>query len=52
MAEHGDNYTRLLNDKGEEVGVLSPECGHHCGVKTVGHAHQMVRHCPCGECHG
>jgi hypothetical protein len=51
MAEHGDNYKRMTGPKGEEIGSLGKECGHHCIVQTVGHAHQSVRHCDCKECH-
>lgn len=51
MPDHGDNYTRLKDDKGEEIGKLGPECGHHCGVISVGNAGQHVAHCPCKDCH-
>lgn len=31
--------------------VLTDECGHHCGVITVGHGVQHIGHCHCPECH-
>jgi hypothetical protein len=52
MPDHGEDYERMLSPEGEEIGVLDALCGHHCGVKTVGQAHQLIRHCPCTECHG
>lgn len=51
MADHGDNYVRLMGDECEEIGVLGPDCGHHCGALIVGHARQMIRHCDCRQCH-
>lgn len=51
MPDHADNYIRLVDPDGNEVGVLDELCGHHCGVITVGGATQMVRHCNCSECH-
>lgn len=45
-------YTRLKNpDTGEEIGRLGYECGSHCLVLTVGHAHSQEHHCPCKDCH-
>ncbi len=52
MAEHGDNYVRLLGEEGKEIGTLGVDCGHHCGAIVVGHAQQTIRHCDCKECHG
>ncbi len=52
MADHGNNYVRAVADNGDgEIGALPPECGHHCGVLTVGNAKQLERHCACKECH-
>lgn len=51
MTDHGDNYKRMTDDDGKEVGQLGPKCGHHCGVLTVGAAHSHLRHCKCAECH-
>lgn len=51
MADHGDNYKRMKAEDGSEIGSLSPECGHHCGVITVGHSDRHAGHCPCQECH-
>jgi len=53
MADHGKNYIRTVSENGDgEVGRLGPECGHHCGVITVGHSDEHVGHCHCKECHG
>lgn len=52
MADHGENYVRLLGKDKEEIGVLNAECGHHCGAITVGNATPHIRHCGCAECHG
>lgn len=51
MADHGDNYKRMTDEEGNEVGSLPPACGHHCGVITVGHSDQHEGHCACPECH-
>ena len=51
MADHGKNYTRMTGEDGKELGSLGPECGHHCGVITVGHSDQHKGHCGCPECH-
>lgn len=51
MPDHGENYERMRGAEGEEIGSLGPDCGHHCGVITVGVSHKMERHCPCRECH-
>lgn len=48
MAQHEEPHVKKKDDQG----VLGFDCGHHCGVQTVGNAHQMVRHCYCEECHG
>lgn len=54
MADHGKNYERMMgrteDDQVVEVGVLSPECGHHCGVIMTGLV-QKKAHCNCPECH-
>lgn len=44
------DYVRQLSPDGEEIGVLGYECGSHCVVQMAG-KHQLVRHCPCEECH-
>jgi hypothetical protein len=51
MAQHEEPYYKHSPKEGEPKGELGPDCGHHCGVVTVGRAHQIKRHCPCGECH-
>lgn len=51
MADHGENYKRMTDAEGNEIGQLGPECGHHCGVITVGHDTGHVGHCGCLECH-
>lgn len=52
MAEHGANYIRAVDPvTKEEVGQLGTDCGHHCGVITVGGSKQHIGHCNCGECH-
>lgn len=40
-------YVPEPNDKR----LLTVECGHHCGVITVGGSHRHIGHCPCVECH-
>ena len=52
MADHGTNYKRMTGPKGEEIGTLGPECGHHCGVLTSGGTNKHVGHCPKNCCHG
>lgn len=52
MADHGDHYTRAVAPDGSEIGELGPECGHHCGVITVGGRDHHIGHCSCDECHG
>lgn len=52
MTRHGDNYKRMMGKNNTEIGELGPECGHHCGVITVGHHDKHVGHCDCPECHG
>lgn len=52
MADHGPDYVRTVDPKtGSEIGKLGTDCGHHCGVVTVGGSHAHVGHCNCSECH-
>ncbi len=51
MADHGNNYKRMTGEEGEEIGSLSPQCGHHCGTITVGGKDTHTGHCSCPECH-
>lgn len=51
MPYHGKNYIRNTGPKGEEIGKLGKECGHHCLLQTVGQAKQLITHCSCPECH-
>lgn len=34
----------------ENKSLLTPQCGHHCGVQMTG-THQYVGHCDCDDCH-
>ena len=55
VAQHGENYKRMMGKDGEEIGDLGIECGHHCGVQTSEGAkvtHKIIGHCDCLECHG
>lgn len=48
MAQHDEPYEKAP----ENTGKLGADCGHHCGVITVGGNDQHVGHCNCPECHG
>jgi len=48
MAQHEKPHM----EKPDDTGVLGPDCGHHCGVITVGLTDQHIAHCNCEECHG